>query len=149
LLLDEVSTLNGTSGGESPAGSALSLVLNWGDGTLGSPVNGISEVGGVESDWLLGLEANWGLVSEEFAGLILGPGGEVVVSNGERGVLGIHFLDLSILLGEDVHSEDELLLGSVGESVHVHVLHERLLKTVVVVLVAYVLDTSESGSFAE
>jgi len=81
--LDEVSTLNGTSGGESPAGSALSLVLDWGDSTLGSPVLGISEVGGVELDWLLGLKSNWGLVTEELAGLILSPGGEEVVSNGE------------------------------------------------------------------
>merc|ERR1711939_292604 len=44
---EEHGALNGTGGGESPAGSALSLVLDWGDGTLGSPVDGVGEVGGV------------------------------------------------------------------------------------------------------
>jgi hypothetical protein len=37
--LDLPSTLHRTGGRESPAGSALSLVLNRGDGTLGSPVD--------------------------------------------------------------------------------------------------------------
>ena len=44
----EVSTLHGTGGGESPAGTALSLVLDGGDGTLGSPVDGVGEVLGGE-----------------------------------------------------------------------------------------------------
>merc|ERR1712039_787334 len=45
---NEVSTLQGTGGGESPAGTALSLVLDGGDSTLGSPVDGIGEVLGGE-----------------------------------------------------------------------------------------------------
>jgi len=36
---NEVSTLKSTSGGEGPAGTARLLVLNWGDGTLFSPVD--------------------------------------------------------------------------------------------------------------
>jgi hypothetical protein len=37
--LDEVSTLHGSSGREGPAGTALSLVLNWVDSSFRSPVN--------------------------------------------------------------------------------------------------------------
>lgn len=43
FVLEEVSTLHGSSGGESPAGATLTLVLDWGDGTLSSPVDGIWE----------------------------------------------------------------------------------------------------------
>merc|ERR1712039_421585 len=45
---EEVSTLERTGGGESPAGTALSLVLDGGNGTLGNPVDLVSESGGVE-----------------------------------------------------------------------------------------------------
>jgi len=41
-VLDEVSTLNSTSGGESPAGAALTLVLDGGDSTARAPVKSIS-----------------------------------------------------------------------------------------------------------
>jgi hypothetical protein len=37
--LDEMSTLHGSSGGKGPAGTALSLVLNWVDSSFKSPVN--------------------------------------------------------------------------------------------------------------
>ena len=36
---NEVSTLEGTGGGEGPAGSTLSLVLDWGDGSFVAPVD--------------------------------------------------------------------------------------------------------------
>lgn len=42
--LDEMSTLHSSGGGESPAGSTLTLVLDWVDGTLGSPVDTSGEV---------------------------------------------------------------------------------------------------------
>jgi len=38
-VLDEVGSLEGSGGGESPARSALALVLHRGDGTLGSPID--------------------------------------------------------------------------------------------------------------
>merc|ERR1719453_1211371 len=110
--LDEVSTLNGTSGGESPEGSALSLVLDWGDGTLGSPVDGVGEVGGVEED-LGSLVVSWESVSVKLGLLLSSPGGEEVVSNGEAVLAGVDFLDLLVHLGEEVESEVELLLGAV------------------------------------
>ena len=37
--LDLPCALHSTGGGEGPAGSALSLVLDWGDSTCGSPVD--------------------------------------------------------------------------------------------------------------
>jgi hypothetical protein len=38
-------TFEGTSGGESPAGTTLTLILDGVDGTLGDPVDAIGEVG--------------------------------------------------------------------------------------------------------
>jgi len=146
---NEVSTLNGTSGGESPAGSALSLVLNWGDGTLSSPVDGVGEVGGVEEN-LASLVMLWKSVSVELGLLLGGPGGEVVVGEGEAVLFGVDLLDLGINLGVKGHSEVELLLGSVGETVLVHVGDEVLLELVVVVVLgAEMLHAGKSGSFAE
>jgi hypothetical protein len=40
VQLNDVLTFDGTSGGESPARTALTLVLNGGDGTSGDPVDG-------------------------------------------------------------------------------------------------------------
>jgi hypothetical protein len=59
VVVDEVEAFEGTSGGESPAGTTLTLVFDGGNGTLGGPVNGSgpgresvgvggSDVGGVE-----------------------------------------------------------------------------------------------------
>ena len=45
---DEVSTFEDTSGGERPARSALSLILNWGDTTKSSPVNGSWSISSIE-----------------------------------------------------------------------------------------------------
>jgi hypothetical protein len=41
--LDEVETFKDTSGRERPAGTALALILNGGNGTLVSPINGVGE----------------------------------------------------------------------------------------------------------
>jgi len=49
--LDLVNTLNTASGGEGPAASALALVLDASDGSLGPPVNGVSK----RSSWGVGL----------------------------------------------------------------------------------------------
>mmetsp|Transcript_101919 Transcript_101919/g.141653 ORF Transcript_101919/g.141653 Transcript_101919/m.141653 type:complete len:366 (+) Transcript_101919:136-1233(+) len=49
--LEDVGTLDGTGGGERPAASALSLVLDVGDSTVGPPVNGSGDghvLGGLE-----------------------------------------------------------------------------------------------------
>jgi len=51
-VLVEVSSLNGSGSGEGPARSTMSLVLHWGDGSLGSPVDLIGEVGLVELNFV-------------------------------------------------------------------------------------------------
>lgn len=109
--LDEVGTLNGGGGRESPAGTALFLVLDWVHGTLGSPVD-FNIVGfWKDLDVFLRLDTS---VAEESLVLFLGPGGELVVSNGEGVVgVGVDLSNFSILLGEDVHSEGVLFRGSV------------------------------------
>jgi len=104
------------------------LVLDWVDGTLGDPVDRILKVGGVEDGSLLIREVSWSLVSEESLVLEVGPGGELVVSENERVLGSVDLVDLSILLGKEVHSEVELLLGSVGDTILGNVLHEGLLE---------------------
>jgi len=111
---NEVVSLNGGGGREGPAGTALTLVLDGVDGTLGSPVDGVGEVVGGEGDNGGLVNGLGSLVSEESLVLILGPGGELIVSNGE-GVLGVgvDLVDLSILLGVESESELVLFLSSI------------------------------------
>lgn len=40
---EEPGTFHGSGGGEGPARSALTLILNWGDSSLGSPVDSVGE----------------------------------------------------------------------------------------------------------
>jgi len=141
--LEEVSTLDSAGGGEGPAGTASGLVLDGVDGTLGSPVDGVGEVGGVENLDVLGLV---GLDSgtEELSVLLMGPGGELVVADGEGVLLGVLGLDELILDGELLKSELVLLGGAVGNTVLVEMgLEVRLEEGELVVLVALLgLDTS-------
>ena len=104
----------------------MSLVLDWVDGSLGSPVDGGGEVGGIED--LDGGGGGLSLVSEESLVFVLGPGGELVVSDGEGVVLvSVDLLVLGVLLVEEGESEGVLLLGSVGDTVFGEVLDESLL----------------------
>jgi hypothetical protein len=120
---DEVSTFQSSYGRESPAGTALSLVLNWVNSSLLSPVD-LSGFDGVD---LLNLKSFGGVgnSSHHLVGLILSHGGEHVVSN-NKGVLwiGVDLFVIDISLGEEGHSEGVLFLGSVGESVCGNVFHE-------------------------
>ena len=103
----------------------MSLVLDGIDGSLGSPVDGISEIGGVQDlDVVLLVE----LGSEEFLVFGLGPGGHVVVSDGEGvGCVGVDHVVFGVLLVEEGKSESVLLLGSVGDSEVSEMLDESLL----------------------
>jgi len=125
--LQEMSSFHGSGGGERPAGSALALVLDGGDGTLLGPVDGGLVGLGESHNILLGLLS---LESEELLVLGIGPGGELVVSQSERVLLSVGLLDYGVLSGELLHSELELLLGSVRESVLSDVLVEGLLHLV-------------------
>ena len=146
--LEEVSTLNSAGGGEGPAGTALSLVLNWVDGTLLSPVD-LNIVGLWE-----GLVVSWELtgltsVTEESLVLEVGPGGHEVVSDGEVGLLSVDLVDLGILLGEKTESEVVLLFGSEVETVSGDVLNEGLLDLHGDWLFAELGVTEVGGGFAE
>ena len=125
---------NGRSSGESPAGTTLSLVLNWVDCTLGSPVDGRWSISNWKNSWLWSSIVLWSFVSEKFFVLVLGPGGEEVVSNSESVCwVSVDSLVLSIFLEEDLFSELIFSNGSVGKTVLsdvlLEVLVEGLLKT--------------------
>lgn len=137
FVLEEVSTLHRSGGGESPAGTTLSLVLDWGDGTLSSPVDGIwetlhvSSVSSVStlvvSSFVVSLTIMVSLVvslvlvllgvvleSEKFLEFIAGPVGHMVNTPG--GIIGLNLvvvIDPLEVLGELLESELVLLLGSV------------------------------------
>jgi len=137
FVLEEVSTLHRSGGGESPAGTTLSLVLDWGDGTLSSPVDGIwetlhvSSVSSVStlvvSSFVVSLTIMVSpvvslvlvllgvvLESEKFLEFIAGPVGHMVNTPG--GIIGLNLvvvIDPLEVLGELLESELVLLLGSV------------------------------------
>jgi hypothetical protein len=148
---NEMMSLEGGDGGESPAWTALSLVLDGVDGSLGSPVDGGGEAGLVKE-----LNVSLSLLSSEsevLLELVLSHGGEHVVSNSE-GVLWVRVDDnvLGILGGEDGKSELVLLGGSVGKSVLGDVLNERWLDHGAddwgLVAVGW-LESEEPSNFAE
>lgn len=117
VLGDLVETLKGAGGGESPAGAAVTLVLDGGDGTLGSPVEGLGGGGGE------GGAVNGGgavLISLDVGGLVHASGlllefltgevSELVDLHGEGlGGVGVVGEDGSVVGGEDGSSQD--LLG--------------------------------------
>jgi len=78
-----VSALDGSSGGESPAGTALALVLDSVDGTSLSPVDGLWDVLSVEDGDVLGSLNEVmlrSLVSQESLVLVMSPVRELVVT---------------------------------------------------------------------
>ena len=147
---DGMSTLDGASGGEGPAGTASTLVLDWVDGTLGSPVDGVRQVAGIELLEVHVLVLS-DLVTEKLLVLLIGPGGELVVAENEAGLLVVVLLNLGILGGEDLHSELVLLLGGEGETLVIEVSVELGLHWVnlSVVVAELGVGTHESGGFAD
>jgi hypothetical protein len=148
--LEEVGTLKSAGGGESPAGTALSLVLDGVNGTLGSPVDGIGELGVIEDDNVLGVVLLT-LEAEELLVLLMSPGGHVVVGDGEGVLSGVDLLDLGILDGVLLKSELVLLGGTVHDTELVEMGLEASLDVVelVVLLAVFGLDASVSGGLAE
>jgi len=132
-LLDGPSTLNGTSGGEGPAGTALALVLDGGDSTIVAPVPGIVgrdrvDLSDVQAACIVRLDI---AESEHGRAELLGGqithfihrhgvrGGSTVVGQDEVEVCfknivaeeeGIGGIGLAILI--DKTGEEELVLGS-------------------------------------
>ena len=126
--LDEVSTLEGCDGGEGPAGTAASLVLDVVDGTLGPPVD-VSVVG-LGKSGVLDVLAGVNLGAEDGLVLGVGPGGELVVANSVGAVLGVVLHDEGVLLGEEGNAHVVLLGGGVGKAELVHVSGEAGLQEV-------------------
>jgi len=106
-----VGTLHGTDGRESPAGSALSLVL---DGRqVGSPVDGVGEVLGGELLSGVGL-LEVSLVGVHGASLLRGVVSELVDADGPGvAVLGVVLLNELHVLGEVVESVSVLTMGAI------------------------------------
>ena len=106
---DEVGTLKSAGGREGPAGSALALVLHWGDCSRGDPVDLIGGGGVVFDGTALGGEGLEASEAVELAGV---PGGELVMGEGVGvGGVGVDSLNLGVNLGEDLLSGVELLNG--------------------------------------
>ena len=115
--VDGVGALEGGDGGESPAGTAASLVLDGVDGTLGPPVDlSIVGLGELNNVLLRALAA-----THDGGELLGGPGGELVVGKHVRSILGVVLVDEGVLLGEELHAEVVLLGGGERKAVLVHV----------------------------
>lgn len=118
-----VSTFHGTSGGERPAGTALSLVLDGGDSTSILPVDNIGEVIGGEG---LNVMESENITNETAESLLFDfhQVGEEVVSNSVSVVSHVPFEDESFGFEEKFHSGFEFSHGGVGFSVVGDVVHE-------------------------
>lgn len=88
--LDEMFSLKCSSGGEGPAGSTLSLVLDWSDCTGCTPVDSCG-ISWLEPFGFLLIKV-W-LSSEHLRPLVFGVVRELVVSDCEVGVAGVVLLD--------------------------------------------------------
>lgn len=116
VSLDFPVTFEASSGGEGPARTTLSLVLDRGDGTHGSPVDGGRSLDSSEAGvGNVSLGAGLGS-SEESLVLLVGPGGHFVVSEGVVVLSSVVLLDLDVHGLEVGESEVVLLNGSVGKT---------------------------------
>jgi len=103
LVLVEVSSLHGTSGGERPARAALALVLDRGDGTQGGPVNGGGDVLQVRRSLVgeLGRDLRLGKAKADVLGVLShGEVGELVVAKLVRLAGGVVGVDVVLIVGE-------------------------------------------------
>ena len=111
-----MSGLDGTSGREGPAGAAAALVLDGVDLALGSPVDGVSEVGGVQLG-VRGAIVGSLLEAEDSGILLVAPGGELVVAELEAGLAVVNLCHGSIFGHEDLAAVLVLGLGAELEAV--------------------------------
>jgi len=147
--LNEMLSLHGGGGRESPAGTTLTLVLDWVNGSLSSPVNGGREVGSGELGDRVVLNS-W-LSSKMSLELLLSHGRELVVlDNVEVLWLRVDLLELGISLGELVKSESVFSISSIGETILGNVLNKLLFDGKVGVRDDIALvDSSVSNSLAD
>lgn len=125
-LVDLPLSFQSSDGGESPTGTALSLVLNCVDGTLIDPVDGwwVGSWGALDEILWSGGESESGELGHE---LLLGHVRELIESSFvAHVVLGVVGLDLQVVHVEDSESEKLLLWSVVGFSVVSGPLDEQL-----------------------
>ena len=92
------------------------MVLDWGDGTLGDPVNLVSKVGGIKNG-VVEFGLHLGLVSVHSLLLIVGIIRHEVDTAGLGGLFGVAFIDLGESIFELGSSEIVFSMGSIGFSV--------------------------------
>ena len=126
----EVSSFHATSGRERPAGTALALVLDGGDGSLGDPINGGR--GGVNrltvdtGSRVTAKRRGAGAEADSITPLRDGHVRELIKSHLEGlGLVGIMGLDLLNHLDEDLKALDELLAVLELELILLHVVNEH------------------------
>lgn len=127
VLSDVVGRLQATHGGEGPAGTALTLVLDWRHCTSRDPVNTHGPVW--HGSQILMVLNRLVLLrhlggSEHLGALVLSPVREEVVTVDGRSLKRVDLLDLSIALLEDLESHLVLLLGGVSLRVLSDVVNE-------------------------
>ena len=116
VSLDLPDTFKTSSSSESPARTALTLILNGGDGSSSDPVNGGSGLksgdGGRDlSVFRVGLGS-----TEEFLVFSRSPGGHLVVAEFVRGLSDVVLVDEAVHALEVSKSEVVLFNGSIRES---------------------------------
>jgi hypothetical protein len=106
------SSFNSSNGGKGPAGSTLTLILDWADDILLDPVDIVRWIalckrglGHVVSDFVLGNFVTKELSTE----LLIGQVGELVDAKSVSEVLTVDKIDALELLGENTESEFALL----------------------------------------
>jgi hypothetical protein len=127
-----VSTFSSAGGGESPAGTALTLILDGGHGTESAPVDGGSVGGTVNGlgGFLVVAVVHVGHVAEHGGELRSSHVGELVVANFVVNLLSVLNLDASISGSEESLTEVVFINGLVLLGVHDDVLEEFLLDLV-------------------
>jgi hypothetical protein len=118
MLLNKVDSFNGTSGREAPARSALSLILNGGNGTVASPVPACRS-GGVNGYLVQAIEGFDGNVKSTCPGgeLLEGLIGKLVKTYGEAGSFGVMRHNEVEIVAEDSEAVARLEEGLVDLSV--------------------------------
>jgi hypothetical protein len=111
---DELGALESTGGGEGPAGAALTLVLDTGDGALGNPVNGISVAGNLNNLLIRFLNVHGKKSGVELEELLGGQIGEAIGSEPVGVLGGVGLLDVLHVGVEYTNSEFLFGGGVVG-----------------------------------
>jgi len=123
VVVDGVQTLQRSSCGERPARTALSLVLNWGDSVLLSPVDGGWKINGAQSNFVADLVGDL-KSSVDGLELLLAEVSEFVHCQFEGSVwLGVVVVDDVNVVLEGLVTSSKLIVG-VDLSVSAHELAE-------------------------